>query len=272
MYALLLQIRNLLSAYYVLFASMAFLLKNGAAFLHVPKTGGTWIKRVLQELDLIEAHLGHIHNDWDRSFWHDKMHADLKVAKYLIRRAVRSPRAQARINPDCFKFCFIREPLHWYESYWRFMQGLEWNWKNWGDERDPYKWHPCAMVNTLGSPDFNTFMHNVNKKRPGFVTEMYGWYVRPGIGFVGRQERLEKDLMTAFALMNLDVDAARVAKVARINESPSDIPVPEWDPALRKATLQLEYAGYVRFGYPIVGALMDSSLKNGRKAGRLQSA
>jgi hypothetical protein len=95
---------------------MAFLLKNGAVFLHIPKTGGTWIKHVLEKLDLIQAPLGHQHSDWDRSFWHDKLHHDLKVTRYLFRRAIRSPRAQARSLPDCFKFCFVREPLQWYES------------------------------------------------------------------------------------------------------------------------------------------------------------
>ena len=232
---------------------MAFLLKNGAVFLHVPKTGGTWIKHVLQKLDLIQAPLGHQHSDWERSFWHDKLHTDLKVARYLFRRTVGSRRAQARIDPDCFRFCFVREPLHWYESYWRFMQSKDWDWENWGDERDPYRWHPCAMLNNLGSPDFNAFMHEVNRKRPGFVTEMYGWYVRPGNGFVGKQEHLKQDLLEALSQMKLDVDLSAVMAMEPQNETPSHISMPEWDPALRRETLRLEYAGYVRFGYPIEG-------------------
>jgi uncharacterized protein Usg len=243
---------------------MAFLLKNGSVFLHVPKAGGTWIKYVLQELDLIQAPLGHMHSDWDRAFWHDKLHRDLKVVRYIFRRAVRSRRAQARINPDSFKFCFIREPLGWYESYWRFMQSLDWSWKAWGDERDPYKWHPCAMVNGLGSPDFNTFISNVNKKRPGFVTEMYGWYVRPGIGYVGKTENIRQDLIRAFSLMNLEVDVSRILSMPMKNESPSHIPVPEWDPAIKKATFQLEYAGYVRYGYRAEGGPLAPAAKNGR--------
>jgi hypothetical protein len=232
---------------------MAFLLKNGSVFLHVPKTGGTWIKRVLEKLDLIHAQLGHQHSDWDRSFWHDKLHTDLKVARYLVRRTIGSRRAQARMQPDCFRFCFVREPLHWYESYWRFMQSLDWNWDKWGDEKDPYKWHPCSMLNSLGNSDFNTFMAEVNRKRPGFVTEMYGWYVRPGIGFVGRQEHLQEDLVKAFALMKLDYDPIKALAVEPLNETPAHIPMPEWDLAVRRETLRLEYAGYVRFGYPIEG-------------------
>jgi hypothetical protein len=245
---------------------MAFLLKNGAAFLHVPKTGGTWIKHVLKQLDLVQAPLGHQHSDWERSFWHDKLHTDLKVVRYLFRRAVRSRRAQARIDPHCFKFCFVREPLLWYESYWRFMESKNWNWKSWGDERDPYKWHPCAMLNGLESPDFNEFMHQVNRKRPGYVTEMYGWYVRPGIGFVGKIESLRQDLMKVLSLMKLDLDLSKVSSAARQNETPSNIPRPEWDPAIKKATLRYEYAGYVRFGYRVEGEPLESARKNGCQA------
>jgi len=230
---------------------MALLLKNNAVFLHIPKTGGSWIRVVLKELDLIKAPLGHGHSPYERAFWHDKLHHDLKVFRYLLRRAICSPRAQARMDPGCFKFCFVREPLSWYESYWRFMQSLDWVWKTWGDELDPYRWDSCAMINNLGSPDFNTFMRNVNKKRPGFVTEMYGWYVRPGVDFVGKTERLREDLLEVFSRMNLGIDAARIASIPQTNESPAHIPRPEWDPAVRKETLRLEYAGYVRFGYPV---------------------
>jgi hypothetical protein len=240
---------------------MAFLLRNGSVFLHIPKTGGTWIKQVLENLDLIQAPLGHMHSDWDRAYWHDKLHKDLKVARYLLRRAVRSPKARPRIEPNCFRFCFVREPLSWYESYWRFMQSLDWNWKTWGDEVDPHNWHPCAMVNKLGTPDFNAFVHSVNQKRPGFVTELYGWYVRPGIGFVGRQEYLRQDLMKALSLMNVPGDLREAVSSARKNETPLDIPYPEWDPALRKATLRLEYAGYVRYGYSVDEAFMKSNSK-----------
>jgi hypothetical protein len=228
---------------------MALLLKNNAVFLHIPKTGGTWVKNILASLDLVKAPLGKEHSDFERSFWHDKLHHDSKVARQLLRRAIRSPKAPVRIEPGCFKFCFVREPLNWYESWWRFMQSR--NWKSWGDDRDPYKWHPNSMLNGLGSPDFNTFVFNVNKKRPGYVTEMYGWYVRPGISFVGKLECLPQDLIKAFALMKLDVDLKRISGVSEANESPASIPMPEWDPELRKQTLRLEYAGYVRFGYPV---------------------
>ena len=48
------------------FSVMALLLKNGAVFLHIPKTGGNWVREVLGKLDLIESEIGHKHSDVDR--------------------------------------------------------------------------------------------------------------------------------------------------------------------------------------------------------------
>src|SRR5271155_1758232 len=123
---------------------MTVVLKNGAVFLHIPKTGGSWIWEVLNAYGLILGPLGHEHADWDRSFWNDRFQRDGKVFRHILRRYVGSSRAPLQYKEDAFRFCFVREPLTWYESYWRFMQGL--NWQVWGDERNPYKWHPKAML------------------------------------------------------------------------------------------------------------------------------
>jgi len=107
------------------------------------------------------------------------------------------------------------------------------------------------MLNGLGSPDFNTFVHNVNRKRPGFVTELYGWYVRPGISFVGKQERIVEDLAKIFEIIEVNVSAEQLRQIPPTNESRKDIPALEWDPALKRETLRLEYGGYVRYGYAV---------------------
>jgi len=233
---------------------MTVLLKNNAAFLHVPKTGGCWISAALDALDLTKARLGHEHADIHRAFWHDRFFRDGKVLRSLLRRSVGINRGIQRMNPDTFVFCFVREPLKWYESYWRFMQSVEW--PEIGDPMDPYRWHPDALLKGAKSPDFNTFVANVNKQRPGFVTEMFGWYVRPTVSFVGKQENLVEDLIRAVTLMGVKVDAEKVRAIPPVNETPAHIPKPEWDPKLKRETLLLEYAGYVRFGYPVDTTLL----------------
>jgi hypothetical protein len=53
---------------------MAYLLRNKAVFLHVPKTGGTYVHEVLKALDLVRGPLGNNHTDFDRTVWHAKLH------------------------------------------------------------------------------------------------------------------------------------------------------------------------------------------------------
>ena len=228
---------------------MTILLTNGAVFLHIPKTGGIYIHAVLDALGLVKAPLGHEHADFDRAFWNDRYHCDAKVLRHILRRAAGFRRAPATMAPDAFRFCFVREPLKWYESYWRYMQSL--NWREWGDELDPCRWHPNAMLNGLGSSDFNEFIYNVNRKRPGYVTELFSWYVRPGVQFVGKQENLISDLRRVLASMKVDVDVNFLRQLPHVNAVASNIPTPEWDPVLREKTLRLEYAAYVRYGYAV---------------------
>jgi len=240
---------------------MAYLLSNGAVFLHTPKTGGTFISRVLKKLDLVHKSVGGDHIEFDRLFWYDRFHHDNKVFRNLIRRSLGW---LPKINPNGFVFCFVREPLAWYVSYWRYMHGRDW--RPLGDAHNPYHWSPLSLLNGLGDSDFNTFMHNVNRKRPGFVTELYGWYVRPGISFVGKTENLQRDLVKVLQMMELDVDVETILSMPPQNESPSHIALPQWDPALRKETLKLEYAGYVRFGYPVDDSRIVPALRNGHRA------
>lgn len=107
------------------------------------------------------------------------------------------------------------------------------------------------MLNGLGSSDFNEFVFNVNRKRPGFVTELFGWYARPSTQFVGKLENLAVDLRKVLLSMKVDVDLSYLKQLPHINAVAGYIPQPEWDPALKQKTLRLEYAAYVRYGYAV---------------------
>ncbi|MCE0497084.1 MAG: sulfotransferase family protein [Methylacidiphilales bacterium] len=242
---------------------MALLLKNNAVFLHVPKTGGTWVAELLKHLGLVKTPVGGSRTDFERLFWYDRFHRDEKVFRNLIRRRLGW---LPHINPGCFKFCFVREPLSWYVSWWRFMECRKW--RSQGDEKNPYHKSPVEMLNGLGSHDFNTFVDNVNRKRPGFVTEMYGWYARPSVAFVGKQENLRRDLLEALSLMRMKTDVAEIETFPEMNVSPPTIHCPEWDPKLKQKTYRLEYAAYVRYGYamPEPDAASTDSIRPSRKA------
>jgi hypothetical protein len=208
---------------------MALLLKNGSVFLHVPKTGGAWVTSVLESQGLIERRIAEGHADMDRALL------------WFARRRWRS-------KPS-FIFCFVRNPLSWYESWFRFMSLSKWNWMQFGTSASGSQgWHPNYLLNGCGSDDFNTFVRNVIRARPGYVTEMLGWYTKPPISFVGKQENLDADLVDALKQAQLPFDEGAVPAAARVNEGGESIGI-EWDPALRAEVIRLEYAAFVRYGY-----------------------
>jgi len=68
-----------------------------AVFLHVPKTGGKWVKAAV-------ANAGLEFTEWNA---HGDIHNDLSYCPHR----------------DRFVFAFVREPLSLYQSYWRFKAG-----------------------------------------------------------------------------------------------------------------------------------------------------
>jgi hypothetical protein len=234
---------------------MAVLLKNGPVFLHVPKTGGAWVVHVLRALNLVDHELDDGHADYERTVWNGNFARDSRVLRNVLKRHFGDNGAR-RPARDAPLFCFVREPLKWLESTWRHKQRR--NWEDWGVEGDPLGWHCACWLNGLGSPDFNAFVTNINRKRPGFVTELFGRFARPEVGFVGRQESLTEDLIKALHFVGARFDEAAVRNHPRVNASPANVPIPEWDPAVRRETLRLEYAGYRRYGYALPADFSES--------------
>jgi hypothetical protein len=147
-----------------------------------------------------------------------------------------------------FKFCFVRHPLSWYESYWLFMNARGWN--RWGVNRRGFRrWHPNAALDGLGAEDFNRFVRNVLEARPGYVGEMFGWYATADIDFVGRQERLASDVVEVLARLQVPFDEERVRGHIPVNVSRGSDQRPRWDQGLLRDTLRAERAALERFGY-----------------------
>jgi hypothetical protein len=117
------------------------------------------------------------------------------------------------------------------------------------NRRGTPRWHPNAPLDGLGDDDFNRFMRNVLATRPGYVTQMYGWYVTDAVDFVGKQERLADDLSRVLAHLDVVHDAGRLHERARVNVSTGAERGPVWDPALRDEVADAEGAALQRFGY-----------------------
>lgn len=215
---------------------MAELLQSGAVFIHVPKNGGTWVSKALKATGLWRCRIGYKHStpEMVNDIW--CFHRSRYIKHWFIRPDVTPGRLR-----HAFKFGFVRNPLSWYESWWKFMMG---KWHPWETGR----WHPQRPIDECGDDDFNIFLSNVLRVRPGYVTEMYGWYTQ-GLAFVGKNENLTKDLITVLHTLNEVFDEQIVRTLHRVNVSVPNRDAPRWDPGLLRKIIASESVGIERYGY-----------------------
>lgn len=225
---------------------MALILKNGALFLHIPKTGGTWVTKVLREAGLVRCSIGHRHANLDHLLapgWQGlgrRLEWGWKRSLHL------------RTHPRPFTFCFVRHPLDWYESFYLYKSQPSLNWERDGDTDNFHRWHPNALLNGIGGGiGFNEFVTAVMDRSPGYVSALFNHYTFRPCDFVGKQENLREDLVTVLERMGCEFDPALVRGKDRINRSRDEKTRPAWDPAVRRRALLLERAALERFHYPI---------------------
>lgn len=228
-------------------------LVNGAEFLHIPKTGGSWVRDVLGANDLIADHLLYKHADYDVNLFRLPTSArqHLRDATRIVLPKLKMGRLVKHI-PDrdvkpVFRFCFVRHPLAWYESWWRYMEGISW-WQ-FGQQNSRVHWHPNAILNGLGNSDFNQFVRNVIQARPGYVSELMFAYTKPGISFIGKTENLREDLTHVLDLMGLKYDKATLEQTPKVNVSEVAPSAVEWDLELKRTVMKLELPALLHFQY-----------------------
>lgn len=232
---------------------MAVRLICGAELLHIPKTGGSWVTSVLEKNDLIAGHSGHMHADYDRNqlrvtlpkTGRQHLYEAYRFARKRLLRPFQGAPAPPPTEP--FRFCFVRHPLSWYESWWKFNQGR--GWQDWGTQNSETDWHPNSTLNGLASDDFNQFMRNVVQARPGYVTELYYSYTKPGISFIGKTENLREDLSSVLEQLGHRVPEETIYDSPKENISKLDQSSIEWDPELKQLVTKLEINSLLHFGY-----------------------
>jgi hypothetical protein len=174
------------------------LILGKSAFLHIPKTGGTWVRRVLTDGGLVT-----------------------RILKYddpALTSENRAPSHHSVIKPEDTPpvvFAFVRHPLTWYRSYWSWKEKMfAWNPGNPFDRQ-------CASRDYFGS------LGNVIKHYPGgYLNEMYPFFTRHCTD-VGRYEALREDLMRILAAAGEPIDEAVMAR------TPNDMSSSQYSLALR---------------------------------------
>lgn len=204
---------------------MTSILKNGSVFIHVPKTGGSYLSRTLHALGL--AHLC--------------MMAQPHANAYYF----------TGYRPFV-RFAFVRHPWDWLMSYWAYKQATGCH---------PAVYLDQMVVKAEG--DFNMWIRMLyaNEGQPvnEFMSLFVGTMAAP-IEFIGRYENLQEDFKAALRVAEL-LDCAGGVPESLVDQVWVDKPEPAYRESLmamkssRELVLRCEEQYLDRFyrGWPQLG-------------------
>ncbi len=157
---------------------MGVILPN-SVFFHIPKTGGSWVDESLKA-----------------TFGKHYMRLNLELGFHADINGIHIPKSKVKTNK--FTFSFVRHPLTWYKSCWKFNYDKMERDKNKPllDGEPEYFDGQNVLRDHCGSTDFNEFIDNIIKK---FPNGYYSTVVKEneGVDYMGKQEYLYLDLCEA---------------------------------------------------------------------------
>jgi len=209
-----------------------------------------YVRTIFTKLNLIRFDFSRDHSDMQRT---------LNTSQYypgnFYKRSLQLGKNLDRHVKPLYKFCVVRNPFSWYESYWRFMQDRNWSSLLPTQTRTRFgfrydQWHPFAPLELCADPDFNHFMEKVIEKQPGYLTRLFESYADPQhISYVAKQETLEDDLRKIFDQLNVKYDNSVFASTEKVNASKTSKPT--WDEGLRKSICSAEAGVFEKYSYDI---------------------
>jgi len=208
--------------------NLARILKNGLIYLHIPKTGGNWLTKVMLDQKIVIDKIGHKHASYDALLGNDS-------SSVLMRHKLKKFRY----------FCVVRHPLHWYESWFKYQTSR--GWLDWGEAGNPADWHVMAEMNRNKSEDFNTFMRLVNKNTPGFVHQLFGSYTNGSNAYILKNETVALDFVALCGKLEINIDKEAVLRAPAYGVSP-DLSI-SWEKEVLEETLENELPAFRRYNY-----------------------
>jgi hypothetical protein len=166
----------------------------------VPKTGGTWSRGAMRR-----GGVGGLSG----------VHTIPGVRPFGLRAHHATPEAVPEEYKDRFQFCFVRRPFQWYQSFWAFRM------KAHAFDEDIVAGGGMTVLDYLWVPDFREFLSRVLCSCPRILTLMFQAFTGPDndwMDFVGRQEELSDDLLTALRIAGYsDLDESRMRRLKPMN-------------------------------------------------------
>jgi hypothetical protein len=214
---------------------MALLLPN-SIFIHAPKTGGSWVRRILMQNALSPSEI--------------LCSCKNKGAGSMCEPSSRYKHTCKHMGiggiPDNVKegkliFGFVRHPLSWYQSLWASRMQKGWPTKPGGS-------NDCSKEN------FVEYMEKRLKYFPCSASKMYETKLgstRENI-FIGKMENLREDLCTALDMAGEVYDPEIIHNYKKINVASA---ASEWKeqcyytPEILERVLDSEKEAIERFGY-----------------------
>ena len=203
---------------------MIILPKQKAVFVHIPKTGGDSVSRFL-----INNVPGAFHSGGGKH-WAPWMHTNVPGIH--------------------FKFAFVREPVAWYKSFYRFIHN------NYIVPNGKYpvfekgKYHPMRQWEKYDWSSFDTFIECVYGETPAYYTKLVEWMTGPEnsrmINYIGKQEELSMHLAFVMSKLSMGHLVVECKKMPHINRSVGKFPISDHTVAMIQ---KQEHAIYRRFRY-----------------------
>ena len=156
-----------------------------AICLHIPKTGGTFVRNYFQETKM-----------------------DHGVKKLLERAHINATVLREIVgHTEDLVFCFVRHPLTWYRSYWTSKQQIP-------NDRSG------GLIDEIVDLPWREFIKTIIEKHPGYLTNFYEGYTEI-CRFIGKQENLRDDLDAVLKYLRIPYNRKRLFERIPENVIPS---------------------------------------------------
>ena len=186
-----------------------YLPHSRALILHVPRCAGHFVMFALEQLSIPFHFL-----------------TNATGSKHGLRQ-------HFAVNADLCA-CFIRHPVSWWVSWWRYCRGRAWS------HHPDYLWHPCRPLVQCRALTFPDFLRKGFRLVPGFVSAMFAQYATAA-DYVGTVENIAADLGGLLQRLGYDAPRRVLASLPPIHASrPRGT---RWRRGQRRKLMRLERAG-----------------------------